>query len=68
MDTIHNFPPYFLKIHSNILSPPLRERYFDLRTLLHGVGLVIGGSSEKIVDWRQCAAVMQGEAVTYAKL
>jgi hypothetical protein len=26
------------------------------------------GSFEKFMDWRQCAAVMQREAVTYAKL
>jgi hypothetical protein len=26
------------------------------------------GPFEKLVDWRHCAAVMQREAVTYAKL
>jgi hypothetical protein len=29
---------------------------------------LIAGPFEKFVDWRQCAAVMQREAVTYAKL
>jgi hypothetical protein len=28
----------------------------------------VRGPFEKFVDWRQCAAVMEREAVTYAKL
>jgi hypothetical protein len=35
-----------------------------IRTLAHH----ILEPFEKFVDWRQCAAVMQREAVTYAKL
>jgi hypothetical protein len=30
--------------------------------------IIIQRSLEKFVDWGQCAAVMQREAVTYAKL
>jgi len=28
----------------------------------------IRGPSEKFVDWRHCAVIMQREAVTYSKL
>jgi hypothetical protein len=36
--------------------------------ILPGFILFLRGPIEKFVDWRQCAAVMQRVAVTYAKL
>jgi hypothetical protein len=32
------------------------------------IGEYIRGPFERFVDWRQCAAVVQREAMTYAKL
>jgi hypothetical protein len=32
------------------------------------LGVKVRGPFEKFVDWRQCAAVTEREAVTYAKL
>jgi hypothetical protein len=35
-------------------------------TCIHQEALLVRGPFEKFVDWRQCAAVMHREAVTYA--
>jgi hypothetical protein len=51
---IHTLPHYLFKIRFNIIFPSTFPHIFR----------VIRGPFEKFVDWQQCAAITQREAVT----
>jgi hypothetical protein len=65
---VHKIPPLI------ILQVEFVVREERVQTLLYNrlpckdFEIKIRGPFERFVDWRQCAAVMQREAVTYAKL
>jgi hypothetical protein len=46
---------------------PLSFRFYNQSGTVNYLK-ILRGPFEKFVDWWQCAAVMQREAVTYAKL
>jgi hypothetical protein len=46
----------------------LNKEHKNVAQYEEAFSLFMVGPFEKFVDWRQCAAVMQREAVTYAKL
>jgi hypothetical protein len=66
----------FMSIVQDIIPEviPCQKYHMNMGPIFYGheymgiLKLLVRGPFEKFVDWRQCVAVIQREAVTYAKL